>query len=128
MLSTENFIHDISEGWRVAGAEDFDHDGDADLLLANDTTRENVIWTMNGLTVVDTEHFLPIRTPGWYVAGTGDFDGDGWADILVRYGDSWNPLGTVVVNKKLFGISRGISADRPCRNLRGWGRAIDTPG
>lgn len=98
VLSTENFIHYLADRWQVVGAEDFDHDGDADLLLANDTTRENVIWTMNGLTVVDTEHFLPIRTPGWYVVGTGDFDGDGWADILVRSGtNSYNPAGTVVV-------------------------------
>ncbi len=95
VVSTEELIGIAQPGWRVAGAADFDHDNDADLLLINEATRENVIWTMDRLKLVDTEHFLPQRAVDWHVAGVGDFDGDGWSDILLRAGSLTNPGGLI---------------------------------
>ena len=38
--------------WRVAGSNDFDRNGDADLLWHNGSTGESQIWLMNGTAVV----------------------------------------------------------------------------
>jgi hypothetical protein len=38
--------------WRIAGTNDFNQDGSADILWHNGTTGETQMWLMNGVSVV----------------------------------------------------------------------------
>ena len=74
--------------WSLAGAADFNGDGNADLLWRQSSGALS-LWSMNGASVNSS---APITYQGsqlvpdasWSVAGTGDFNGDGNADLLWR--------------------------------------------
>jgi hypothetical protein len=74
-----------SSGWRVAGTNDFNQDGQADILWHNSDGRLHV-WMMSGSTPVQFVDFSPLlNTPdstGWRIVGTDDFNLDGRTDIL----------------------------------------------
>jgi FG-GAP-like repeat len=65
--------------WVVAGVDDFNGDGKADLLWRNTATGETAIWLMDGTTRISGAGLLG---PNWQIVRTGDFNGDGKADIL----------------------------------------------
>ncbi len=60
---------------------DFNGDGQPDLLWQNTGTGQRSIWLMNGLTPTAGVDLgtLPVE---WVIAGTGDFTGDGKPDLL----------------------------------------------
>src|SRR5262249_54832936 len=82
-------------GWVLAGAGDFDGDGNLDLLWFSPSTGRVKIWPMNGTTRryangLPVEVVLAQSVPpnnGWAVAGIGDIDNDGISDIIW-----WNQL------------------------------------
>lgn len=74
--------------WRVAGAGDFDQDGQSDLLWRHkDGTL--AVWFMKDGTMQRAALVDANPGPDWGVGGSADFDGDGYADILLvhRNGD-----------------------------------------
>ncbi|MGD1873612.1 MAG: FG-GAP-like repeat-containing protein [Mastigocoleus sp.] len=80
-----SYIPSIESGdWMVAGADDFNGDGKADISWRNDTTGENAIWTMDGTTVEQFSSIDTLADTDWNIVGTGDFGGDGNADLMFR--------------------------------------------
>jgi FG-GAP-like repeat len=67
--------------WNIAGAGDFNGDGDADLVWENTSTGQRAIWFLkNG--VLSSTINLPTVGLQWRIAGAADFDGDGNADLV----------------------------------------------
>jgi uncharacterized repeat protein (TIGR03803 family) len=62
---------------------DFNGDGNADIVWRNGQSGENGIWLMNGYAIAGAAG-IPSAPPPWQIAGIGDFDGDGNSDILWR--------------------------------------------
>jgi hypothetical protein len=60
------FLPTISTDWHIAGAGDFDGDGQADLIWENTATGQRVIWFMkNG--VPQTSDFLLSMPADWHI-------------------------------------------------------------
>jgi hypothetical protein len=97
---------DRGVGWRLAGAGDFDSDGQPDLVWTQthvDTTSGAIVNDANEVWLTarfdPVRNVLPIRRKvkveaglqlDWKLVGTGDFDGDGISDLLWRHPDGWN--------------------------------------
>jgi hypothetical protein len=72
-------------GWSLVGAADFNGDGIPDLLWQNDTTRQVVIWYMNGAGTSGAHTWAWLSqngVPGWSVKAIGDFNHDGTPDVV----------------------------------------------
>jgi hypothetical protein len=89
--------------WRIVGTNDFNADGQADLLWRHATSGENVFWFMNGATLVGGTFSTPaaLEDVRWQMVGTGDFNLDGRPDILWRHDTAgqnvlWYMNGTVL--------------------------------
>jgi formylglycine-generating enzyme required for sulfatase activity len=75
--------------WRlVATDERFDSNGDGktDLIWRSAAAGVNVLWRMNGSSLISARGFG--GDGNWRIVGTGDFDGDGNSDVLWRHGPS----------------------------------------
>jgi hypothetical protein len=91
--------------WTLAGTNDFNGDGRADILWRHATEGQNVVWFMNGTDLVGGTFTTPaaLTDVRWKVVGTGDFDIDGRPDILWRHTESgqnvlWYMNGTALVS------------------------------
>jgi hypothetical protein len=78
----------VGPPWGIVGTNDFDGDGNTDILWHNAENGQVQIWFMVGYVRSRTENVaLPadlgfVVEPKWKVAALGDFDGDGQADLL----------------------------------------------
>ncbi len=91
--------------WHIVATGDFDGDGNADLLLQNDSGAL-VDYLMNG-TSIASGHSLGNPGSNWHVRGTGDFNGDGRSDLVVQ-----SDAGSMVVletdgSRLVAGVSLG---------------------
>jgi uncharacterized delta-60 repeat protein len=80
----------LAGSWDVRTINDFDRDGNTDIIWRNSATGVNSIWYMGG--VNGTERKRSIDFSGnpranelnWDIVGSGDFDKDGQADLVWR--------------------------------------------
>jgi hypothetical protein len=71
-LVTNHNLASVANTWQIAGAEDFDSDGDADILWRH-RDGDVVTWQMeNGAFV--TNHNYGVVSNAWQIVGTGEFD------------------------------------------------------
>ena len=63
---------------------DFNSDGNSDILWRNNVSNLNKIYLMNGKSITTDANFAYAGEASWEVAGIGDFDDDGNDDILWR--------------------------------------------
>jgi len=71
--------------WRLVSTDerfDANADGKTDLIWRHAASGVNVLWRMNGSSVISTRSLG--GDASWRIAGTGDFDGDGKGDVLWR--------------------------------------------
>jgi hypothetical protein len=74
-------------GWQIGGVDDFDGDGQSDLLYWDGATGAVEFWLMNGTDRVGAAVPLTGAPPlptSWKPVATADFDGDGHPDIVWR--------------------------------------------
>jgi von Willebrand factor type A domain len=111
---------------RVAGAGDFDRDGDDDILLdsvAGDV-RTVVALEMNDNTV-QAAHVLGQIGSDWLIDGLGDFDGDGDRDLLFHRDEGAVRTllnveiegNTVVAAHVLGNVGTAVSEDSPSHDV-----------
>lgn len=81
--------------WAPVGANDFNRDGELDVLFRNATTGELSLWYMVGASRIARATIDADQDGGdaralapWRVAGTGDFDADGNIDIVLHDDDT----------------------------------------
>jgi hypothetical protein len=83
--------------WKVVGAEDFNGDGDPDLLWRHAGTGGLVVWLMDGVNKVTAQVPQPSAPSAdalnWRVVGTADLNGDTHPDLLWQHG----PTGNLIV-------------------------------
>lgn len=70
--------------WRVAGTNDFNGDGQADVVWRHEVSGKVVVWLMNGVERISGSFTSPtgVTDTSWKLRATGDVDGDGQADLL----------------------------------------------
>jgi uncharacterized delta-60 repeat protein len=85
-LQSDHFITQVPDAnWEIAGTDDFNGDGIADILWRNKASGENVIWQMKSDFTLQSDHFITqVPDINWQIAGTDDFNHDGTPDILWR--------------------------------------------
>lgn len=71
----------IGGGWRIAGVNDFNSDGNIDLLWQN-SNGSLAVWFLDSSMNITSSVIFGQVGPGWTIKGVGDFNGDGKADIL----------------------------------------------
>ncbi len=71
--------------WKIIATNDFNADGQADILLRNEVSAQLLVWQLNG-DQIETEYLAGrvISDTNWRVEGSRDFNNDGHADLLVR--------------------------------------------
>jgi hypothetical protein len=72
----------VPQVWSIAGAGDFNGDGQPDIVWQNTATGDRSVWFMNGNSWSGNYALLPNVSPQWSIAGVGDFNGDGKVDLL----------------------------------------------
>jgi glucose/arabinose dehydrogenase len=75
-----------ASGWNLVGTADFDLNGSSDLVWQNASSRQLVLWRMNGANRISGVFLNPSTAgPDWDVNATGDLDNDGWPDLIFRH-------------------------------------------
>lgn len=95
--------------WMPTRVNDFNGDGNADLVWRNYGTGANAVWHMNGASYQGSAVMPAVTDPNWRIEGTGDFSGDGLPDILWRNNSTGANAGWVM-NGTTYVTSFGIPA------------------
>ncbi|MEO6003566.1 MAG: immunoglobulin domain-containing protein [Opitutus sp.] len=80
--TTVSAVAVLTLGGQVGG-NDFNADGNSDLLWSNTTNGDNYFWYMNG-TSFGSSVFLGNNGTNWRIVATGDFNADGRTDLVWR--------------------------------------------
>jgi hypothetical protein len=71
--------------WKIVGADDFDGDGQTDLLWQHRTQGYVAIWVMNGTTLRAGYILNQVTDNGWQIRGVVDANVDGHPDVLWQH-------------------------------------------
>jgi hypothetical protein len=74
----------VDPAWQIAGAGDFDGDGNDDLVWHHEVDGRIVVWRMNGTGLLEQVATTPgqVLDPGWTIRGVGDLNRDGKPDLI----------------------------------------------
>jgi YD repeat-containing protein len=97
-------------------SDDFDGDGQTDILWQHSTTGAVVVWHMNGAARRDWVTVLGGSDPNWRIVDVGDFDGDRRPDLLWQHQANHN-LVFWLMNDTTF---LGSGAPTPSLVSAGW--------
>src|SRR5262245_33472306 len=80
----------VDTRWNMVGTGDFNLDTKPDILWRHSTSGENVMWFMNGVTLVAGTFTNPptLTDVRWRMVGVGDFNRDARPDIAWRHSES----------------------------------------
>lgn len=86
--------------------QDFNGDGKNDIVWRNQATGQNIVWNMNGATMLSFNTLPTVGDTSFEMRGLADFDGDGNADVLWRNANTgsvyiWTMNGTTLVSSSL---------------------------
>jgi hypothetical protein len=68
--------------WRVAGIEDFNHDGKLDILWRHTGWGQLLAWYMDDRQFLNSGMNIIMANSNWKIAALGDFSGDGKPDLI----------------------------------------------
>ena len=86
--------------WRIAGAADFDVDGDVDLYVANDFGRNNLYRNQQGR-FIDVAAAAGVEDTGSGMSVSwADYNRDGWMDVYV--GNMFSSAGSRITHNPKF--------------------------
>jgi uncharacterized delta-60 repeat protein len=74
-------------GWDIRAANDFNLDGNTDIIWRNSISGANLIWYLGGATGTNyqsEQSLISVANSNWNIVGSGDFNKDGEADLLWR--------------------------------------------
>ena len=63
---------------------DFNDDGKPDILWRNNSTGENAVWHLDGVSWLSSAWLPAVTDQSWTIVGAGDFNNDGKTDVLWR--------------------------------------------
>ena len=71
----------------MVGTGDFNGDGRTDILWRHATSGQNVVWFLNGTSLMQGVFLNPSTLPdvNWKMVATGDYNDDGKVDIVFRH-------------------------------------------
>ena len=98
----------VDSNWEIQAVADFNGDGNADLLLRNGSSGENVLWQMDGGTIITESPFgREIPDADWRIEGARDFDSNGTVDVLLRNASAgqtvlWSMADTTTIGSELL--------------------------
>ncbi len=71
--------------WKILGTNDYNNDGQVDILWRNIKTGENAWWLMAGATFKQALMLPKVTDLNWSLVGNGDYNGDGQVDLLWQH-------------------------------------------
>ncbi len=78
--------------WEAAGVADLNADGRVDILFRNYSTGANLLWAMNGTTLVNQTALISVADTNWKLLGAADMNGDNTPDLIWHRPDNGQAL------------------------------------
>lgn len=89
-----------ASGWSLVASEDFDADGDTDVLLRNDTSGAWRMFIMESGAVQSNSAFGAYSDLSWVLRAVEDFNADGTPDVLLQGASGW----------RVFLVANGVTS------------------
>lgn len=102
--------------WEIVATADFNGDGNTDILLRHGTVGQNILWEMDGTSIINESSFgRDVPDTQWRIEGARDVDGNGTVDVLLRQREAGQGLIWSMADKTTIG-SEFLVAGTPSSN------------